>query len=132
MGLGPVEGIPIIDDDDPRFEGDRAAWSAARKKAQALHSSDELLSGVDDPDWRVRFESIDRLVVRWKDDPRTVEAIVRLAGSDPFWQVRDRAVMRMDEFDAELVRPALVSALGDDNESVRDSAKLILRQLDSL
>jgi hypothetical protein len=69
ISVGPVGPIPIIHDDDPRFEEERAAWSAATKKAQALHSAEELLEGVRDPDWRVRHEAIPRLVTRWKDDP---------------------------------------------------------------
>jgi hypothetical protein len=31
--IGPVGPIPIIDEDDPRFEEERAAWSAANRKA---------------------------------------------------------------------------------------------------
>jgi hypothetical protein len=42
--------MPIHYEDDPRFEEERAAWSDARKKAQALHSADELLGGVVDDD----------------------------------------------------------------------------------
>ena len=41
--VGPVGPIPIHYQDDPRFEEERAAWSHARKKAQALHSAEELL-----------------------------------------------------------------------------------------
>jgi hypothetical protein len=69
--IGPIGPIPIIDEDDPRFEADRASWSVARRKAQALHSAEELLEGITDVDWRVRHESMPRLVARWKDDPRT-------------------------------------------------------------
>jgi len=62
--IGEVGPIPIIDDDDPRFEAERAAWLAATSKAQGLHSAEELLARVRDPDWRVRFGSVDRLVAR--------------------------------------------------------------------
>lgn len=68
IDIGPVKGIPIFHDDDPRLEEDRALWSAATRKAQALHSADELLAGLRDHDWRVRHESVDRLVARAKDE----------------------------------------------------------------
>ena len=79
IDVGPVKGIPIFHDDDPRLEEDRALWSAALRKAQALHSPDELLSGLRDHNWRVRHESVDRLVARAKDDPRTLPALISLA-----------------------------------------------------
>jgi len=69
--VGPVGPVPIHYEDDPRFEDERVAWSKARKKAQALHSAEEGLKGVTDDDWRVRFESVDRLAARWHDDGRT-------------------------------------------------------------
>jgi hypothetical protein len=49
--VGPVGPIPIHYEDDPRFEEEPAALSHARKKAQALHSAEELLEGVVDDDW---------------------------------------------------------------------------------
>jgi hypothetical protein len=86
--IGPVDPIPVHYEDDPRFEDERAAWSSARKKAQALHTADELLDGVTDSDWRVRFESVDRLAARWHDDSRTLPALLELAEHDLVWQVR--------------------------------------------
>jgi hypothetical protein len=55
----------IIRPGDPRFAIERDAWTAAARKAQSLHSADELLAGVADHDWHVRYESIDRLKARW-------------------------------------------------------------------
>jgi HEAT repeat protein len=127
--IGPVGPIPIIDDDDPRFEAERSAWSSARARAQAFHSVEELLDGVDDDDWRVRFESIDRLIARWRDDPRTPLAVRRIAEHDPVWQVRSNAMMRLHEFDADLVREVLLRGLSDSNEEVRSSARYALDQL---
>jgi HEAT repeat protein len=127
--VGPVGPIPIIDDDDPRFEQERAAWSAATTKAQSLLSTEELLSGLRDPDWRVRHDCIDRIVARWKDDPRTVDAVLKAAAEDPAWQVRDNAMMRLREFDRERVRPVLLSGLRDTSEDVRWSAQYVLEQL---
>jgi hypothetical protein len=86
--VGPVGPIPIHYEDDPRFEEERAAWSHARRKAQALHSAEELLGGVVDDDWRVRCESIVRLaapLARRSADPSGAPgsggARFRVAGS---------------------------------------------------
>jgi HEAT repeat protein len=127
--IGPIGPIPVVDDDDPRFEEERVAWSVARAKAQALHSADELLAGLNDPDWRVRHESVDRLVARWKNDPRTVDAVLKAAATDPVWQVRAAAVMRVSDFEPDRVRQILLSALQDGHQEVRWSAKYVLGQL---
>jgi HEAT repeat protein len=127
--IGPIGPIPIIDEDDPRFVEERAAQSTANRKAQALHSADELLEGVRDKDWRVRHESVDRLVARWSKDARTVDALIELASADPAWQVRSKAMMRLDEFDLERVEPTLQAGLDDPHEDVRWSARFILFQL---
>ena len=127
--IGPVGPIPIIEDDDPRFVEERAAWSKARAKAQALHSADELVSGVHDPDWRVRFESIDRLVARWPNDPRTLVALIQLAENDPVWQVRGAATMTLTRFDPERVVPVVRRILQDSVADVRWAANFVLFQL---
>ena len=128
ISIGPIGGIQIIDENDPRWDLHRAAWSAAMKKAQALHSADELLSGVTDTDWRVRHESIDRLVARWKDDPRTLAAIIERAIHDEHWEVRDAAVMKFVEFDPGDVAGPARAALRDEHEDVRWSARYVLWQ----
>lgn len=127
--IGPVGPIPIGYEDDPRSEDERAAWSAATKKAQALHTADELLSGMQDPDWRVRFECIDRLIARWKDDPRTADAVSTAATEDSSLEVRAAAMMRMGVFDPTQVRPILRSGLRDPEEEVRWAAQFVLNQL---
>jgi len=129
LTIGPVGPIPIIDEDDPRFEAERSVWSSARAKAQVLHSVEDLLDGLADDEWRVRFESIDRLVARGRDDPRTPLAVRRVAEHDPVWQVRARAMTRLHEFDAHLVRRTLLRGLRDSNELVRSSARYALDQL---
>src|SRR5919106_1191400 len=123
--IGPIGPIPIIDENDPRFEEERAAWSAANRKAQALHSADELLEGVKDEDWRGGPESLDRLVARWREDVRPLDALIELASADPAWQVRSSAMMRLDEFDPERVEPILQRGLADPHEDVRWSARVI-------
>ena len=74
--IGPVGPIPIFHEDDPRLADDRAAWSAARKKAQAMHSADDLLDGLTHADWRVRHQVIDRLIARARDDARTLPVLL--------------------------------------------------------
>jgi HEAT repeat protein len=124
--VGPVGPIPIIDEDDPRFSEDRAAWSTARAKAQALHSPDELLRGMTDPDWRVRYESVDRLVARGHDDPRTAPILRSVATDDEVWQVRSRATMCLSEFDSEGTRSVLIAGLEDPSPDVRWAAHWVI------
>jgi hypothetical protein len=76
VSIGPVEGIPVHYEDDPRLEAEHRRWSVARRKAQAMHGVDELLRGLHDDDWRVRHEVVDRLVARGKDDPRTLPELL--------------------------------------------------------
>jgi HEAT repeat protein len=127
--IGPVGPIPIFHDDDPRLAADRAAWSAARRKAQAMHSADDLLDGLTDADWRVRHEVVDRLIARARDDPRKLPALLQAATGDIAWQVRDAVTIRLHEFEPEKVRPVLLAALADPSPEVRWSASYALDQL---
>jgi HEAT repeat protein len=120
--IGPVGPIPVHYDDDPRLEEERAVWSAAQAKAQAMHAPDQLLAGLEDADWRVRLEVIDRLAARAKDDPRTPEALARTLAHDAAWQVRDTAAMALAWFITDEVVSALRDALRDPNDEVRRSA----------
>jgi HEAT repeat protein len=126
--VGPVGPIPIHYEGDPRFEDERVAWSEARRRAQALHSAEELLEGVTDDDWRVRFESVDRLAARWHDDERTLPALLVLTEHDPVWQVRDRGMMRLLDFDRGAVVPTARRGLNDPSADVRWSANFVLFQ----
>jgi HEAT repeat protein len=126
--VGPVGPIPIHYEDDPRFEEERAAWSHARKKAQALHSPEELLEGVVDDDWRVRCESVVRLAALWHDDPRTLPALLDVAEHDSVWQVRSSATMRLVDFDPDAVAPVARRELSDPSDDVRWSANFVLFQ----
>jgi HEAT repeat protein len=129
IDVGPVHDIPIIERDDPRFIDDQAAWSRARKDAQARCSADQLLDGLTSEDWRVRYEVVDRLVARSSSDPRTLPALITAAQSDPAWQVRDKAVGRLSEFAGPSVEATLRSSLNDSRSDVRESAELELNQL---
>ncbi len=127
--IGLVGPIPVHYDDDPRLEEQRAAHYRATAKAQAMHTAEELLAGLTDHDWRVRHEVVDRLIARWGQDERTLPALMRAALDDPAWQVRDAVVMRLHDFDKELVMPVLREAQRDEHEDVRSAANYSLAQL---
>lgn len=128
--IGDVGPIPVHYEDDPRLAEDCAAWSTARAGAQALHSADELLGGIRDADWRVRHETVDRLVARAGDDPQTLPALFTVLQGDPQWQVRDAVAMAIERFgDDERVVIALHRALEDDHDDVRWSARFSLTQI---
>ena len=120
--------IPIHYDDDPRFDDERAAWSAAQSKAAALHSADELLAGIEGDDWRVRHESIPRLAARARDDKRTPHALIRRLEVDPSWEVRDFAAMTLSTFELGAVTDALLAAENDPHPEVRQSVQYSLFQ----
>ena len=120
--------IPVVEDDDPRVAVDRAAWSAARRAAQALHSADELLWGLRHHSWRVRHESVARLVARCRDDERTLPALLQTAARDRSWQVRDAVIWGLMELDTGAVLPVLQAAAHDVHEEVRWSARFALFQ----
>jgi HEAT repeat protein len=111
--IGPVGPIPIFHQDDPRFVDERAAWSIANKKSQAMHSADELIDGLTDPDWRVRFGVVDRLIARARDDDRTLPALLRTAEMDPAWQVRSAVAVRLHEFERSRLDATLKRRLDD-------------------
>lgn len=126
--IGPIRNIPVVADDDPRLAASRAAWSAATRTAQALHTADELLAGLRAHDWRVRHQSVDRLVARWPRDRRTLPALLHAAVRDRSWEVRDAVVMRLDEFDRGAVLAVLRTAAHDVHREVRWSARFALFQ----
>jgi HEAT repeat protein len=129
VDVGPIKGIPILHEDDPRFVQERAAWSAATRRAQALHSADDLIGGMSDRDWRVRHESVDRLIARARDDVRTLPTLLQAATTDEAWQVRDAVVLRLHEFDPDAVLPALRLAEQDPARAVQWSARYSIFQL---
>jgi hypothetical protein len=129
--IGPVGPIPVHYDDDPRLVDDQAAWSEARARAQAMHSPDELLEGLVDPDWRVRHEVVDRLIARARarEDHRTLPALLKALAEDPAWQVRDAVAIRMSGFEPHVVLPSLLAACGDNHPEVRWSVEFAINQL---
>ena len=127
IDVGPVRGIPIIEPDDPRFEDERRAWSAARTKAQAMHSPDELLQGLSDGDWMVRFEVVDRLIAHAREDQRTVPALIA-AANDSISAVREAVVMRLHVFNDEQAKAAIRQAMSDDDPDVRVAALYAAQQ----
>jgi HEAT repeat protein len=130
LSIGPVENIPVIDDDDPRFVDERREWSEATAIAQALHSADELIDGLSSDNWMVRFGIVPRVIARARDDPRTVRALVGLALHDPSADVREIAVRSLHSLgDRPEVVTALRIAARDDDPEIRRWAAYSLTQL---
>jgi HEAT repeat protein len=127
--VGSVHEIPIIHEDDPRFEAERAAWSSATSIAQGLHSPDELLQGLRSEDWMVRHESVDRLIARGGHDERTLSTLLDAVVADPVWQVRNKIAIRLHEFPGVTTVAVLREALDDEQAEVRWSAGFSLFQL---
>ncbi len=129
VSVGPIRGIPVLHEDDPRFADERIAWSRATAVAQALHSPEELLGGLGSENWMVRHESIDRLIARARSDARTLPALLDAAGRDPAWQVREAILIRLHEFPGDGTVAVLRHGLDDDHPGVRWSAGFSLVQL---
>ncbi|MGG5260350.1 HEAT repeat domain-containing protein [Phycicoccus avicenniae] len=127
LRIGPI-AVPIIEDDDPRYLEDQAAWSSARRAAQALHTWDELEGGTRHADWRVRCEAIVRLAARWPDHPGTLSRLLALASADAQPEVRGTAVMRLVDFPTRAVQSSLEVAAFDTDPDVRWSANYALHQ----
>lgn len=126
--IGPVS-VPVVDEEDPAEDQGRAAWSAARVRAQSLHNTDELVAGLSDDNWHVRHEVVDRLVARAGDDPRTLPKLLDRLALDPEWQVRDAIAMALLHYPADATAVALRAAVGDSHQDVRWSASYVLHQL---
>ena len=94
-----------------------------------MHSADELLQGLRDDDWMVRFEVIDRLIARAGDDERTLPALVA-AAEDSVAAVRETVVMRLRHFSDERAASAIRRALSDDDPEVRSAAEYAVGQVD--
>ena len=92
-----------------------------------MHTTDALLDGLSNENWRVRHGVVDRLVARGKADPRTLPALIVAAG-DPESAVRDAVIMRLGEFDDPRAHAAITRALGDPDDEVRWSAEYRLGQ----
>lgn len=92
-------------------------------------STDELLRGLEDDDWRVRHEVIDRAIARASDDRRTLPTLLCLLATDPAWEVRDAIAIVLNKFDQAQVGPALRTATRDPHPEVRWSARYSLFQL---
>lgn len=109
-------------------EDERAAFSAAARTAQALHTAEELLRGLRHHEWRVRCESVSRLAARWPEDPRTRPALLGAAVHDRSWEVRDTVVLHLAAFRGVSVTAVLQAAAHDPHEDVRWSARFALFQ----
>ena len=127
--IGPVGPIHVRDEHDPEWVVEQAAWREPRARAYAMVTVDDHLVGLKDPDWRCRFEVIDRLIARGRTDPRTLPALLDAVKSDASWEVRDYIAFRLGDFPAEAVEGALRLAEKDPHPEVRRSARDSLAQL---
>jgi len=94
-----------------------------------MHSADDLLRGIRDDDWMVRFEVVDRLIARAGNDERTLPALVD-AAQDSAAAVRECVVLRLGHYSDERATSAIRRALTDDDPEVRGAAEIALRQVD--
>ena len=101
-------------------------WSSATATAQALHTWEELRQGLSHEDWRVRHESVIRISARWRNDPRTLPAILQMAVEDPISEARDSAVMCLTDHPGEAANATLERAAHDPDAEVRWSANYCL------
>jgi hypothetical protein len=109
-------------------ESDDIRWQAARRLAQALISPEELLEGTRNLDWRVRYEVIDRLSARARDDSRTIDRLIAMLRRDNNAWVREKTALALSDFlTHKAAQEALkASAQLDENVDVRSSASLSL------
>jgi HEAT repeat protein len=106
-----------------------ALRSKARRKAEAMHSAEELQRGLHDGDWRVRHEVVQRLIASGTDDPEALPALLMAAREDTAWQVRCAALICLSEFGPGSVLPTLRAAVTDPLPDVRRAAWYSLNQL---
>lgn len=127
--VGPVT-VPIVEEES----AESREWGTAMKRVQFL-SDEELFSAVEDPHPGARCEALLRLRARCGTDPRTLTLIIE-ALKDQDWRVRDSAVDQLhnlievlDDSGRKEAVDAMRSALEDEHEDVRASARLWLGQL---
>ena len=70
------------------------------------------------------------MVARWRDDPRTLDAIMSLSTDDQVWDVRSTAVMKLLEFDPAEVEATARRALEDEHQDARWSARPVAERFD--
>jgi HEAT repeat protein len=126
---GRRASAPIVADSDPHPQDEKSAWFAAARTAQDLYTADELLWGLRHHDWHVRVESVSRLIVRARNDERTLPALLEAAIHDRSWDVRDAVVSSLTDFPSGSVLPVLQAAAHDPHQAVRWSAEFALFQM---
>jgi len=77
-------------------------------------------AALGDPDGLVRAAAVS--IAGRSADPDTVKTLVSLAGDDPVWQVRSRALAALAGVDDPAVREPFARALGDSVRQVRQTA----------
>ena len=77
-------------------------------------------AALEDPDGLVRAAAVS--IAGRSAEPNTVQILISLAGDDPVWQVRSRALQALAGFDDPAVREPFARALGDSVRQVRKTA----------
>ena len=113
----------------PEWHGEREAWRAAGRVAQAAHSLDELAALVTThDDFRVRCEAIPRLRARFPSEKRTLAALAEASRAfDPV--VRETAVGALVDLGGKAAADVTVARLTDTDPEVRAAAGRALAQL---
>jgi len=100
--LLPRRPIPVFHDDDFRLAEERERGRIAAAAADAMHSAEELLEGMQHDDSEVRYRVVPRLVARWRDDQPDRADVAQCAGRRP---ICGRAGHRRDVTDGVSRRP---------------------------
>ncbi|MFC5503193.1 HEAT repeat domain-containing protein [Lysinimonas soli] len=125
--IGPVGPIPIRDVDPVGQTQDRDDAAVA----DALHSAEELQSGMHHERAGVRHRVVDRLVARGFDHPNTIPTLLAVLANDPDPMPRFMVAMVLYKFgpDERIVQALIVAMKNDPDHDVRAEAMYSLDQL---
>jgi aminopeptidase N len=90
---------------------------------------DELLYQLKADDVIGRMGAAGELILRFKDDPKTVDGLGASVQSDPFWAVRKSAIEALAQIKSPKVPATLKKACADANSQVRAAALTALGDL---
>lgn len=126
-----IEGVGVIPVHEPTPEESRQRQLDAAE-ADALHTPEDLQSGMYHERASVRWRGIDRLIARGFDHPNTVLTFLDVLQHDPSPVVRGLVAFKLHRFsDDSRVLPALEkSAISDPDEQVRADAQYSLDQVE--
>lgn len=126
-----IEGIGVIAVREPTAEENRQRRADAAV-ADALHTPEDLQTGMYHERADVRWRVVDRLIARGFDHPATISTFLDVLQRDPSPAVRGSVAFSLHLFsDDPRVVPALeYCARNDPDEQVRADARYSLGQED--